>query len=387
MNVTLLSDCSVSEIASSHQGLGQVCAYPATAVQSDGTVVCVYRAGASSYSYDGLTVSQASQDQGQTWSAPVVLFDGRDFDPPQSMIQPVIVAPADGSFLAISPVVVGTATAANPLTSHEGFAQQRHFYKNHSYDGGNVWTPPERVAHLTIPKLGLSGKSFVLPNQELFINAAYPPETGSRVAAACFSSDHGKTIGPVSDLFQDPDHRWNYDEANYTTFPDGTILGLYWTWHSDDHQRMDIQTTAPVHRSLSQDNGRTWSLPQPTNLNGQVSSPRAIDDQIVLVASNYRAHPAGIRLWVSYDRGKTFDDQNVIQMWDPEAEQITACPLQAEPLTSDHLDNRSLDSFQFGLPELHLLHDGSLLLTYWAKRNDLVQVRCCRFRVDLAGKP
>ena len=137
MNLSLLSDCSVSEIAS-QKGLGQVCAYPATAVQSDGTVVCIYRAGSSSHSYDGLTVSQASHDRGQTWSAPVVLFDGRNFDPPQSMIQPLIVAPADGSFLAISPVVVGTATDANPLTSHEGFAQRRYFYKNHSYDGGNA---------------------------------------------------------------------------------------------------------------------------------------------------------------------------------------------------------------------------------------------------------
>ena len=53
MNITLLSDCRVSEI-SSQQGLGQVCAYPATAVQSDSTVVCIYRVGTSSHSYDSI---------------------------------------------------------------------------------------------------------------------------------------------------------------------------------------------------------------------------------------------------------------------------------------------------------------------------------------------
>ncbi len=39
-------------------------------------------------------------------------------------------------------------------------------------------------------------------------------------------------------------------------------------------------------------------------------------------------------------------------------------------------------SFQFGLPELNLFSDGTSLLTYWWKRQGLVQVRACRFQVD-----
>jgi len=293
------------------------------------------RSGSASHSYDGITIAQRSDDHGASWSEPVVVFDGRELDPPESMIQPVLVAPRDGSLLCLSPVVLGTSTDRHPLLSAEGFAHERRYYKQHSRDGGRTWTEPERLDHLDVPQLGLSGKSFVLPNGELFINAAHPSPAGSRCAAACYSSDHGCTIGPLMELFRDPANRWNYDEANYTVFPDGTILGLYWTWRSRDGDTMEILETAPVHRSTSRDNGRTWSLPKATNLVGQVSSPYALDDQTVLVASNYRFQPAGIRLWLSRDRGETFDGENVIQMWDPEREEVTCEPLEAPPVSVD----------------------------------------------------
>ena len=76
-----------------------------------------------------------------------------------------------------------------------------------------------------------------------------------------------KKVGRVTlVLFQalfatkDPANRWNYDEANYTVFPDGTILGLYWTWRSRDGDTMEI----PWRRLrsiavLRETTGEAWS--------------------------------------------------------------------------------------------------------------------------------
>ena len=378
MKVDVLSDVVVSN-GTAEMGLGLHCAYPACGEAPDGLILCVYRAGSQSHSYDGVTCAQTSSDQGRTWSQPVVLFDRRHTTPAESLVQPVALAPRDGLLLALTPTVVAGSTCAHPLVSEAGLQFERRCYKCHSVDDGRTWSQPELLTHLA--GLSLAGKSCVLPDGHLFINAARTEPVGLRMNMACFSSDHGRTIGPPVELFQDPQWRWAYDEANYTTFPDGTMLGLYWTWRVNDPQSMKISESAPVHRSVSSDLGRTWALPAATNLVGQISSPAALDDRTVLVASNYRYKPPGIRLWISHDRGQSFNPDRVLQMWDPQAGRITARAQETAPPPTDQGTTNAFEAFTFGLPELHRLADATLLMTYWCTCQGDVQVRACRFRL------
>ena len=63
-------------------GLGDCCVYPVTDRTLDGLLVCIYRCGAESHTYDGIPVACTSRDRGKTWSDPVVLCDGRSLNPP-----------------------------------------------------------------------------------------------------------------------------------------------------------------------------------------------------------------------------------------------------------------------------------------------------------------
>jgi hypothetical protein len=69
-------------------------------------------------------------------------------------------------------------------------------------------------------------------------------------------------------------------------------------------------------------------------------------------------------------------------MWDPAQSRITAEPLAAPGTTgTDDGVWLHMDEFTFGTPNLYLLPDGSVLLTYYATINDTNHIRACRFRV------
>ena len=129
--------------------------------------------------------------------------------------------------------------------------------------------------------------------------------------------------------------------------------------------------------------------PEPENIGfvGQVTAPVVLPDGAVVAASNYRLPPEGIRLWGSLDGGETWAGSGPIQMWDPVANRMVGEPViqpkQAAVDAGGLWD--ALDRFTFGTPDLVLLSDGSLLMTYYATLNGITHVRACRFRVECFG--
>ena len=378
-NLRIIHDVPVSPQSDVVPGLGRS-AYPVSTRHNEGLISCAYRTGSAQHSADGIGVVQTSTDQGRTWSPPVIVFDGRDLSPPESLVSPQIVAPRDGSLLTLFPVTITTHPGHDIVDTEEGLAQRRRYYKSHSVDGGRTWSELEPLTHFGERKLGLSGRSFVLPNGELFINTPHWNENGNGVVGACFSDDHGRSIGPVVPLFSDPQEEVAYDEAYYTVFEDGQVMALYWVWKPDkaNPQVMRIQETLPVHRSVSDDQGRTWSPPQPTEIIGQLTCPLAVGSQTVIAASNFRQRNAGIRLWTSHDHGKSFDSDHVVQMWDATQQRLVAAPVPSADISS-HNDDHKMESFTFGLPDLHDLQDGTFLLTYYATVDSRLHIRACRF--------
>ena len=376
-NIRIISDVAVS---TNDATVGRACsAYPVCDRADSGLLACAYRAGSKQHSDDGQGVVQTSTDQGQTWSKPAVVFDGRDFDPPESLVSLQIVAAADGSLLVLFPAVVCTAPDKDMMDTEEGMAQERRYYRVRSRDDGRTWTEPERIS-FGVPRNGLSGRSFRLPSGELFINTPYWPREGVRIGGGCFSSDHGQTFSPIVDFHSMNTADRAYDEAYYTTFDDGEILALYWTWKqdTDNLKILRINETVPVHRSISRDSGRSWSDPEPTNLAGQLTSPLALDSTTVIAASNYRRDPAGIRLWISRDRGVSFDT-DPIQLWDAGQERVIATPVSSLAAPQVNAEDHRMESFTFGLPDLTDLKDDTCLLTYYATIEENLHIRACRF--------
>lgn len=160
---------------------------------------------------------------------------------------------------------------------------------------------------------------------------------------------------------------------------DGQMLALIWAF------RQDTEETVEVHRSLSPDHGRTWSAALPIGHLGQITAPLALGVDAVLAASNYRWPPQGIRLWLSPDQGLHWPVEESVQMWDAGERRLLG---QAVPLAERHGTGGvwdALRTFTFGTPDLTLLPDGTVLLTYYAESGGPAQVRACRFGIRGIG--
>ena len=193
-----------------------------------------------------------------------------------------------------------------------------------------------------------------------------------------FSRDHGESFDPPATVAADRSGELNLCDARYDVLPDGRILALIWTF------REDTEETIEVRRSYSSDGGQTWTAPENIGYVGQVTAPVVLPDGSVVAASNYRLPPEGIRLWGSRDRGESWPGLGPIQMWDPNANRMVGEPVVQPERTAVDAGGiwEALDRFTFGTPDLVLLSDGSLLMTYYATLKGITHVRACRFRVQ-----
>ncbi len=366
MQVEVLHDRSVSPSEE------LTCAYPLTTLGADGSIVCLYRRGQEKHSYDGVLVSQRSTDLGRTWSDPVTVFAGQHLNPPQAAVSGGLCKCGDGSLLA----VIGIVEVTRPdvyIFSEEGFTQRRLLAMVKSTDGGRSWNPCKYVDIAAPGKPFGASKPLLLDDCRIFFPGEHRHEGGQLGMCASFSSDHGESLEPVHDCIVDPTAQLSLCDARFALFDDGQMLALLWTFRQSDEQ------TVEVHRSVSDDQGRTWSEARPVGHLGQITAPLVVAGDSVIAASNYRWPPQGIRLWQSRDRGETWPVGESLQMWDADQKQMLAQPLQVGEQSQNDSVWDALPGFTFGTPDLTALPDGTVLLTYYAEIDGLAQVRACRF--------
>ena len=155
----------------------------------------------------------------------------------------------------------------------------------------------------------------------------------------------------------------------------------------------------------SHDGGRTWSSPQ-VIANGLTASPTqtvvtgglcqtpggallaSFGSIEGLPPNTYPFGPGGERyplrffLTRSDDGGETWAVDQPIQLWDAEAGHMNGQPVTIPPLAD--VEERvwdELQRFSFGTPDLVLLRDGTVLLTYYATLQGVIHVRACGLRV------
>ncbi|MDE2664840.1 MAG: sialidase family protein [Acidobacteriota bacterium] len=376
MKVNILSDRAVSANLAAGDS-GSACAYPLSIRLKDGSLCCVYRQGSSKHSVDSLLLMQTSEDRGETWSAPRVVFDGLKRTPPTTLVSPGLCQTADGHLM----VIFGSIEGLKPgvyMFSREGRALPHPLLVTRSADGGQSWSEPRPVPHPTLPTAGVTSRPFPLADGTICIPLEYKlAPTGPNGSAMIFSRDNGQTFDPSVVVAADHSGELNLCDARYDLLPDGRILALIWTF------REDTEETIEVRRSYSSDGGQTWTVPENIEFVGQVTAPVVLPDGSVVAATNYRLPPEGIRLWGSRDGGENWAGSGPIQMWDPVANRMvgeSVVPPKEAVADAGGLWE-ALDRFTFGTPDLVLLSDGSLLMTYYATLDGITHVRACRFRV------
>lgn len=379
MNIKILDDVAVSpnfdKVAQN-----EVSVYPLPCQLNNGDLLCVYRQGKEKHSLDGILLAQRSTDGGASWSEQIVIYDGTRKSHPESVLTGALCQVDDGTILAI----FTTVDAKKPdvyIFSEEGRKLRQKLCVASSKDGGTTWSSPETHKLVGAPRnVYIGSRPFLLPNRDLFVPVEATGEHGQQIILATVSSDGGRTFQPVITCAEDKTGKFSYGDPRCTLLPDGRIVMLIWAFLNA------AEETIPVQRCVSMDNGRSWSPPVSTFIQSQIMTPLALDSNRLIAASNVRTAPAGIRLWFSSDAGETWNTDSPIQMWDAREEKMKGSPLKAEDKPLEGAPEKiwnELPDYTFGTPELVLLENNTILLTYYAVQRGITHVRACRFEIDL----
>ncbi len=244
-----------------------------------------------------------------------------------------------------------------------------------SSDGGRTWSEPAVV------DAGLSRDRYTANDTGTFLQIApdrwiYPLETWKphgwkgppdQKAAALFSHDQGTTWGDFTVVADDTDNRrlW-WDQMN-CILANGRLYTMFWTHlygTSDDLNN---------HWVMSDDEGRTWSEPRPTNLHGQVCTPIPLADGRVAAIYNYRREPQGIRVAVTEDL-TTFDLEREVVVFDAGAEATLGDP-ESDNFLAEHLQ------IAFGKPVGVALDGNEIMTAFWCTAGGVTHTRWVRLRV------
>src|SRR5579872_5709874 len=347
MNIDILQDKAISPNLDRHDQR-DVCAYPVPCKLQNGDLVCSYRQGTAKHSRDGVLIIQRSADGGINWCEPVSVFDGLQKSSPESVHSGTVCQAADGAVLAIFKTVEARDPEAY-IFSEEGRKIPQRLYISRSTDGGKTWPAPQKHQLIGAPRDNAVGtRPLLLPGGDLLIPVEATGQHGQQVTLVVFSSDGGLTLQPAITCAEDATGRVGYGDARLTILRDGRIVMLTWTYLNATEE------TLAVHRSVSTDMGRTWSKPASTGVDSQIMTPLALEAEKLIAVSTVRTSPEGIRLWFSSDAGATWNQDSVVQMWDPNDEKLKGTVLQSSDkvskLTSEKIW-QSLPGFTFGTPD------------------------------------
>ncbi|MBQ7347217.1 MAG: exo-alpha-sialidase [Clostridia bacterium] len=157
--------------------------------------------------------------------------------------------------------------------------------------------------------------------------------------AACESTDDGKTWQLLSEVaIPDGLNAHNFHEPHAVELPDGKILGAIRAQGAEVNERENGFT---IYFTVSEDGGRTWSMPQATGICGSPPHLMVHSSGAVILTYGRRRAPFGQRARISHDNGKTWSEEIV-------------------------LNDQGVDG-DLGYPATAELPDGSLITVYYQK--------------------
>ena len=245
-----------------------------------------------------------------------------------------------------------------------------------SEDQGRTWSQPQEVpVDLPPEKYTCNGAAQLLqltPDRWMYPLETWKPMgyegPPDQKAAAVFSANQGQTWGEFTAVADDSTGELLWWDQMCSLMPDGRIYTLLWT------HRYGTSEDLNNHWVISEDQGRTWSDPQPTNLRGQVCTPIALPDGRVAAIYNFRHEPQGIRVAVTEDLA-TYDIDHEVVVFDAGAEATLGEP-ENDNFLAEHM------KIAFGKPSGVLLPDGDLLTFFWCTSGGVTHTRWTRLRVD-----
>ena len=337
---------------------------------SEKEFLCTCRRGTAWSSVDGMIGKLRSTDSGETWTEEGLVWDGSQDDRPYSYRGGNLTVLSDGTLLVIS-CRFDRSDPDKPIynTVTEGYLPvDAALFR--SSDGGRTWSHPQSVSlpdgeigNPAGPVIELSDGCWLMPFETW--KSYDDPDPARQRSVALFSSDKGKTWGFPTAIADGHDEGIVYWDSSITTMKDGLLFALLWT--RDLHKDTDL----PMHRTVSEDGGRTWSKPESLGFIGHTMAAVCIDDQRLLMVYSLRnTECPGIMAVVSEDGGKTWDTSRQVMVWDAR-EQAHVGAASKDRCLSD------MATYAFGKPQVIQTLDGRILVSFWCTQACVTHIRWC----------
>jgi hypothetical protein len=331
---------------------------------ADGTILATFRLGTERESDDGHLAVLASRDLGASWELLHLGLEERRLDGVRGESRGMALAELTPGEITGTVLWTDRSDPSKPWVNQEtqGLLPMR-VYHTVSRDGGSTWTAPRVVdlaphpsASMTGPVLRLAGGDLGQPFEHW--KDYDDPSLGRPRAMLRLSHDGGTTWPDDVVVAADPENRLYFWDQRLTTLPppDGRHVAMFWTF--DRVEGHDV----PIHIAWGSPDGRQWTVPVPTPLDGQHCQPVAIGGERIVAVYSHRRNPPGVRIALSEDAGRTWDPADDLEVYSSGAGDEPAATGAA---TETEYWN-AMGVWQFGHPRGVLLPNGEIFVVFYA---------------------
>ena len=338
------------------------CCFPSICVLETGRWIAGFRLGPSKSSRSQRAVCCWSDDEGKTWSEPLVPLRDLEHRGRPGRWRAMALTPLNGHRVLATMCWEDHSKPFQPMFNErtEGLVDMKLFTAI-SEDAGETWseaTPVDCGDFRDVPT-PITGPALVLPDgrwaAQFEVNKHYEdPTPWKHSSALTFSSDNGRTWKQTAVTHSDPKRRVFCWDQRIAVMPDGSLLDLFWTF--------DRQTAAylNIHASASGDNGGTWSDVWDTGVPGQPARPVGLGDGSISMIYVDRTAAPVIKARISSDRGKT---------WPAATEMLLFAPtLSSQTWKKGTMQDAwtEMSAFSLGLPDAVALPGGDMLGVFYS---------------------
>ena len=331
--------------------------FPAVLSKSDGTLIAIWHSGTTKDCADEVIEVSRSSDLGRSWIAPERPFDSPVLRGVRGTVKIAYLTELAPGRIITASMWIDRETYPdapglfNPVT--EGCVPMSILLAD-SEDGGDTWTAwrevpmPEEIgpASLTNPVMQLPDGTLVMTIET---NKHYLDTSKWYQRVVAFHSmDEGKSWGkPVNIGFDPTGLIFNWDLRSAVA-PDGRIGAFAWTYNTETESYLNI------HRRISSDGGRTWSVTPMSSGSDQAAHPAVLPDGRVVLPWVDRFNDQSIKARVAPSMDGVFSPESEVTLYTHEAPK------------EDPKGALGFSVWSFGLPYAEALPDGTVMVVYYA---------------------
>lgn len=351
--------------------------FPSVVALSNGELLATCRVGSKKDIADETIEIYRSADGGHNWSKGKKLFADKYVNGLKgSLMICYLTEIKPGHLIAACMWVDRETYPEKPLfnTETEGCLNMVILLSD-SFDGGKTWTPlceislPDDIGppSLTGPILKLEDGSLAMTIET---NKYYLDETKWYQRVVLFHSiDKGKTWKEPITVNEDKSGKMFYWDMRAGVDPVGRIVAFSWIYNSETNKYNNIL------RSISLDNGKTWSQNEDMGFADQPSHPAILPNGQVVLAWVDRFGSHSIRARVAPSIDQNFDEQSELILHTQEVKATTT------ENTGDLLGDMRL--WSFGLPFAEVLPDGDVMVMYYVGTEKTLDIHWVKLRLAI----